>query len=98
MSEAGQSKKPDPSNEPTVEDVRAITGAATPHFSQQVRERVLRLIDNLPEGHPARKEAEREISRLEQLTREGERQGPIQEGEQVMPSLGSGVPIPRRKS
>jgi hypothetical protein len=67
MSEAERPELLDPSHEVTVEDVRALTGAATPHFALQVRNRVRRLIAPLPEGHPAKAEGERAIARLEEL-------------------------------
>jgi hypothetical protein len=58
-----------PGREPTVEDIRALTGAVTPHFALQVRNRVRRLIDGLPADHPARIEGERRIAELEELAR-----------------------------
>lgn len=67
MSEAERPELLDPSHEVTVEDVRALTGAATPHFALQVRNRLRRLIAPLPDGHPARLEGERAIVQLEQL-------------------------------
>jgi hypothetical protein len=67
MSEAENPSLLDPSHEVTVEDVRALTGAATPHFALQVRNRVRRLIDPLPADHPARVVGEGEIARLEDL-------------------------------
>ena len=67
MSEAKRPELLDPSHEVTVEDVRALTGAATPHFALQVRNRVRRLIAPLPEGHPAKAEGERAMARLEEL-------------------------------
>jgi hypothetical protein len=67
MSEAERPELLDPSHEVTVEDIRALTGASTPHFALQVRNRVQRLIEPLPEGHPARAEGERAIARLEEL-------------------------------
>ena len=53
----------------TVEDIRALAGPVTPHFALQVRNRIRRLIAPLPEGHPARAEGERQIARLEELSR-----------------------------
>jgi hypothetical protein len=67
MSEAERPELLDPSHEVTVEDIRALTGAATPHFALQVRNRVRRLIEPLPGNHPARREGERAIARLEEL-------------------------------
>ena len=52
----------------TPEDIRALAGAVTPHFSLQVRNRIRRLIEPLPAGHPARLEGERKIARLEELS------------------------------
>lgn len=53
----------------TVEDIRALAGPVTPHFSLQVRNRIRRLIEPLPPDHPARVEGERQIARLEELAR-----------------------------
>jgi hypothetical protein len=58
-----------PGHEVTVEDVRALTGAVTPHFALQVRNRVERLIAPLAPDHPARREGERKIAELEELAR-----------------------------
>ena len=46
----------------TVEDVRQLMGASTPHFALQLRNRIARLIADLPPEHPARVEGEREIT------------------------------------
>ena len=43
----------------TVEDIRALAGPATPHFSLQIRNRIARLIEPFPAGHPVRLEGER---------------------------------------
>lgn len=59
----------------TVEDVRQLMGASTPHFALQLRNRIRNLIGDLPAGHPARVEGEREIARLEQLGVSGETRG-----------------------
>jgi hypothetical protein len=73
--------------EPTVEDVRQLMGASTPHFALQLRNRIRTLIDGLPADHPARVEGEREIARLDQLALGSERRGPIQAHEEGMPSF-----------
>ena len=72
----------------TVEDVRQLMGASTPHFALQLRNRIAKLIADLPPGHPARVEGEREIARLEALGFTGETrgEGPA-EGERPLPSL-----------
>ena len=80
-------ERPDRSTrEPTVEDVRQLMGASTPHFALQLRNRLRTLVEGLPPGHPARIEGEREIARLDQIALGSERRGPIQEGEQGLPS------------
>ena len=73
----------------TVEDVRQLMGASTPHFALQIRNRIAKLIRTLPEGHPARVEGEREIRRLTTLGFTGEVRGvEHEEGIEPMPSLG----------
>ena len=74
--------------EVTVEDVRALMGASTPHFALQLRNRIANLIAGLPAGHPARREGEREIDRLERLGFSGETRGEPGEGDEPpLPSL-----------
>jgi hypothetical protein len=51
----------------TVDDIRSLAGPATPHFALQIRNRIRRLIEPLPEGDPARLEGERQIDRLTEL-------------------------------
>jgi hypothetical protein len=72
--------------EPTVEDVRQLMGASTPHFALHLRNRIRNLVAGLPPEHPARVEGEREIARLDRLAEGSERRGPIQEHEHGLPS------------
>jgi hypothetical protein len=51
----------------TVDDIRALAGPATPHFALQIRNRIRRLIEVLPEDDPVRREGELQIARLEEL-------------------------------
>jgi hypothetical protein len=51
----------------TVEDIRTLAGASTPHFALQVRNRIRRLIEPLAPDDPARLEGERQIAALEEL-------------------------------
>jgi hypothetical protein len=67
MSEAERPDRLEPGRRVTAEDIRALAGPSTPHFALQVRNRIERLIEPLPEGDPARAEGERQIARLEQL-------------------------------
>jgi hypothetical protein len=84
------SERPDrvsPGRTITVDDIRELTGAATPHFALQIRDRVRRLIEDLPREDPARLEGERAIARLERIAREGQSNGIVQERELPLPSL-----------
>lgn len=51
----------------TVEDIRALAAAATPHFALQVRNRIRRLVEPLTADDPTRLEGERKIATLEDL-------------------------------
>ncbi|MEJ7751053.1 MAG: hypothetical protein WKF32_06360 [Thermoleophilaceae bacterium] len=73
--------------EPTVEDVRQLMGASTPHFAIQLRNRIRTLVSGLAEDHPARVLGEREIGRLDQVALGSERRGDAGRGEPGMPSL-----------
>lgn len=59
----------------TVNEVRLLMGASTPHFALQLRGRIARLIRGLPAGDPARVLGEREIARLTALGITGEVRG-----------------------
>jgi hypothetical protein len=72
--------------EPTVEDVRQLMGASTPHFALHLRNRIRNLVGHLAAGHPARVEGEREIARLDSIALGSERRGPIQDHEAGLPS------------
>ena len=94
MSEAEHPERARPSHEVTVEDVRQLMGASTPHFALQIRNRIARLIAGLPAGDPARVEGEREIARLTRLGYTGEVRGVSgEEGLPPLPSV-SADPVP----
>ncbi len=75
MSEAELPSRRDPRHAVTVEDVRALMGASTPHFALQLRNRIGRLVEPLPVDHPARVLGEQEIGRLTRLGFSGEVRG-----------------------
>jgi hypothetical protein len=75
MSQAEHPDRIKASHTVTVEDVRQLMGASTPHFALQLRERIRVLIRGLPEDNPARVEGEREIARLNQIAYVGETRG-----------------------
>ena len=88
MSEAESPIRKAPDHQVTVDDVRQLMGASTPHFALQIRNRIARLIAALPEDHPARIEGEREIARLQKLGFAGEFRGlPHEDGIPPLPSL-----------
>ena len=72
----------------TLDDVRQLMGASTPHFALQIRERLQRLTRGLPADDPARQAAEAEIARLDALAHTGEVRGEPDETElRSMPSV-----------
>lgn len=72
----------------TVDDIRQLMGASTPHFALQLRERIRLLIRDLDPDDPARIEGEREIARLDRLAVAGEVRGHRAEpGLEPLPSL-----------
>jgi hypothetical protein len=82
--------------EVTVDDVRQLKGASTPHFALQLRNRIAKLIRDLPADHPARIEGEREIRRLTDLGYTGEVRGtPHEDGIPPLPSLGADADVHR---
>jgi hypothetical protein len=92
MSQAEHPDRLKPGREVTVDDVRQLMGASTPHFALQLRERIRKLIKDLPEGHPARVEGEREIARLNRIAVTGEVRGhPAEPGLDPLPSVSEGL-------
>jgi hypothetical protein len=95
MSQAENPDRLAPGHETTVEDVRQLMGASTPHFALQLRARIRNLIKGLPEGHPARIEGEREIARLDRIAFVGEMRGHEAEpGLEPLPSVGHEPELP----
>jgi hypothetical protein len=83
------------SREVTIDDVRQLMGASTPHFALQIRNRIAKLVRDLPADHPARVEGEREIARLTRLGFSGEVRGvPHEHGIEPLPSLAAGPDEP----
>lgn len=95
MSEAENPARLKSGRRVTVDDVRQLMGASTPHFALQLRERIRALVRDLPADNPARIEGEREIRRLDRLAVAGEIRGhEAEEGLAPLASLDSGDPAP----
>ena len=93
MAEAEKPSRLDPRHRVTVDDVRQLMGASTPHFALQLRNRIRKLIAGLPADDPARRLGEQEIARLERLGYTGEVRGePEQDGQRPLRSLGEAEP------
>lgn len=95
MSQAEHPDRQQTDHEVTVDDVRQIIAAATPHFALQLRNRIAKLIRTLPPGHPVRVEGERGIELLTVLGASGELRGGHGEAPDLagLPSLASDVPL-----
>jgi hypothetical protein len=92
MSQAEHPDRLKPDHHVTIEDVRQLMGASTPHFALQLRERIRKLIRGLPPDHPARIEGEREIARLDRIAFTGEVRGhPAEPGLEPLPSVTAGA-------
>lgn len=93
MAQAEQPERMRPDRPVTVDDLRQLMGASTPHFALQLRNRIARLIERLPADDEVRRMGEQEIARLDRLAYTGEVRGEgFQEGMRPMPSLGSDEP------
>jgi hypothetical protein len=88
LSQAESPQRSAPAYDVTVEDVRQLMGASTPHFALQLRNRIAKLIEGLAPDDPARLLGEQEIRRLQALAVAGEtRGGEAQDGQRPLPSL-----------
>ena len=89
--------------EPTIADIDALVGPATPHFAYQLRARVRELIAGLPEGHPVRRHGEERMELLDRLGHasskadDGPREPRTRPGWEELPSSApASDPLPRR--
>ena len=81
--------------EPTVEDVRQLMGASTPHFALQLRNRIRNLIAGLPDGPPRARGGRAGDPPPRPVALGSERRGPIQAHEQGLPSFRGQEPSER---
>ena len=88
MAQAEQPERLTSQHQVSVDDVRQLMGASTPHFAMQLRNRIRKLIAPLAPDDPARRLGEQEIARLERLGFTGEIRGEgFQDGQRTLPSL-----------
>lgn len=88
--------------EPTIDDVDALVGPATPHFAYQLRARVRELVAELPPDHPVRRYGEEKMELLDRLGYASSRaaDGPLEPrsriGWETVPSSAPvSAPLPR---
>ena len=89
--------------EPTIRDIDALVGPATPHFAYQLRARIRELIEGLPADHEVRRYGE---AKMELLDRLGHASSKAEDGgheprsrlgwEQLPSSAPADAPLPRR--
>ena len=88
---------------PTIDDLDALVGPATPHFAYQIRARVRELVADLPEDDPVRRYGEEQMELLDRLGHasskadEGPREPRERPGWREMPSSApADEPLPHR--
>ena len=90
--------------EPTVAEIDALVGPATPHFAYQLRARVRELVLDLADDHPVRRYAEEQMELLDRLghastkAEDGGLEPRTRPGWAELPSAAPAYsPLPRRK-
>jgi hypothetical protein len=90
--------------EPTIADVDALVGPATPHFAYQIRARVRELVRDLGDDHPVRRYAAEQVELLDRLghasskAHEGGREPRSRPGWDGLPSSApADEPLPGRR-
>jgi hypothetical protein len=90
--------------EPTIADVDALVGPATPQFAYQLRARVRELVRNLPDDHPVRRHGEEQMALLDRLghastkAEDGGREPRSRPGWSELPSAApADAPLPHRR-
>ena len=53
--------------EPSIRDIDALVGPATPHFAYQLRARIEELVRDLPDDHPVKRYAQEKMELLDRL-------------------------------
>jgi hypothetical protein len=88
---------------PTIAEIDALVGPATPHFAYQIRARVEELVVDLPADDPVRRHAEEQMALLDRLghasskAEEGPREPRSRPGWKEIPSSApADRPLPSR--
>lgn len=88
--------------EPTIDDIDALVGPATPHFAFQIRARVREAIADLPDDDPVRRYGEARIALLDSLgfasTKAEDSEALIRDGigwDRIPSSAPASHPLPR---
>ena len=89
--------------EPSIRDVDALVGPATPHFAYQIRARVRELIEDLASDHPVRRYGEEKMRLLDALghasskAEQGGKESRARIGWEELPSSAPAYePLPKR--
>ena len=90
--------------QPTKEDIDALVGPATPHFTYQLRARIEELILDLPDGNPVKQYGLEQMELLDRLghasskAAEGAREPQSRPGWEQLPSSAPAYdPLPPRR-
>jgi RecB family exonuclease len=89
--------------QPTIRDIDALVGPATPHFAYQLRARLRELIEDLPEDDEVRRYGEGKMELLDRLghasskAEDGSKEPRSRLGWETIPSAAPAYePLPRR--
>jgi hypothetical protein len=89
---------------PSIEEIDALVGPATPHFAYQIRARVEELVSGLPADNPVRRYGEEKMELLDRLGHasskadEGPREAETRPGwKQIPSSARADQPLPRQR-
>ena len=89
--------------EPSIADIDALVGPATPHFAYQLRARIRELVEDLPPDHAVRRYGEEKMELLDRLghasskAEEGDREPRSRIGWNELPSAApASDPLPPR--
>jgi hypothetical protein len=91
-------------SKPTIDDIEALIGPSTPHFTYQLRARLQELIEELPPDDPVRRHGQERLELLDDLgyassrAEQGGREPSTRPGWEMMPSSAPvSDPLPRRQ-